>query len=118
MSTPLGPDVPGGPGYGTQTLLERELDTTPQLSFGDGDHERFAHYVRKEKITESAVTGDPVIALCGKVWVPNRDPQRFPVCPACKEIYAQFGAGGEGAGSSSGAGGSSAGGSGDAGGQG
>jgi hypothetical protein len=51
-----------------------------------GDSERFAHYVRKEKILESAVSGMPVIALCGKVWIPNRDPSRFPVCPACKEI--------------------------------
>ena len=31
--------------------------------------------------------GAPVIALCGKVWVPGRDPNRFPVCPTCKEIY-------------------------------
>jgi hypothetical protein len=51
-----------------------------------GDSERFSHYVRKEKILEAAVTGEPVIALCGKVWVPNRDPERFPVCPACREI--------------------------------
>jgi hypothetical protein len=29
----------------------------------------------------------PVTALCGKVWVPGRDPQKFPVCPTCKEIY-------------------------------
>ncbi len=46
-----------------------------------------AHYVRKEKIVESAVTGTPVVALCGKVWVPGRNPDRFPVCPMCKEIY-------------------------------
>jgi hypothetical protein len=52
-----------------------------------GDHERYSHYVRKEKIVESAVMGTPVIALCGKVWVPNRDPQKFPVCPECQEIY-------------------------------
>jgi hypothetical protein len=25
--------------------------------------------------------------LCGKVWVPVRDPARFPICPTCKEIY-------------------------------
>ena len=36
---------------------------------------------------ESAMTGNPVIALCGKVWVPGRDPEKFPVCPMCKEIY-------------------------------
>ena len=52
-----------------------------------GDHERFSHYVRKEKILESALSGEPVVALCGKIWVPGRDPQKFPVCPVCKEIY-------------------------------
>ncbi|MEY4311270.1 MAG: hypothetical protein RLZZ571_40 [Actinomycetota bacterium] len=52
-----------------------------------GDHERFAHYVKKDKIVESAVLGGAVVALCGKVWVPNRDPGKFPVCPECKEIY-------------------------------
>ena len=69
------------PAFGT--LVEEETQT----SHDDGDHERFAHYVRKDKIVESAVTGAPVIALCGKVWVPNRDPQKFPVCPDCKKIY-------------------------------
>ncbi len=53
----------------------------------EGDHERFAHYVKKDKIVESAVLGEPVVALCGKVWVPSRDPSRFPVCPACEAIY-------------------------------
>ena len=61
--------------------------SVPDLSHGDGDHERFAHYVDKDKIVDSAVTGTPVVALCGKVWVPSRDPKRFPVCPECKEIY-------------------------------
>jgi len=28
-----------------------------------------------------------VVALCGKVWVPSRDPQRFPVCPECKDVW-------------------------------
>ena len=35
----------------------------------------------------AAVFGTPIKALCGKVWVPSRDPQKFPVCPECKEIY-------------------------------
>jgi hypothetical protein len=67
----------------TGSLLEEV--TTEQVE--PGDHERYSHYVRKEKIVESAVMGTPVIALCGKVWVPNRDPQKFPVCPECQEIY-------------------------------
>jgi len=65
-------------------VLDRELVEQP---VEPGDHERFAHYVKKEKILESALSGAPVIALCGKVWVPGRDPGKFPVCPMCKEIY-------------------------------
>lgn len=52
-----------------------------------GDHERYSHYVKKDKIVESAVMGNAVVALCGKVWVPSRDPERFPVCPECKQIF-------------------------------
>ena len=52
-----------------------------------GDHERYSHYVLKEKIVESAVTGKSVRALCGKKWIPGRDPQKFPICPICKEIH-------------------------------
>jgi hypothetical protein len=78
----------------TSTLVEER----PQTSHGDGDHDRFAHYVRKEKIVESAVTGTPVVALCGKVWVPSRDPQRYPVCPVCKEIFEGLAPGGNGEG--------------------
>ena len=66
-------------------VLERE-QVEEQLQ-EPGDHERFSHYVRKEKILESALSGEPVVALCGKVWVPGRDPKKFPVCPICKEIY-------------------------------
>ena len=95
MSDPHAPlDDPHGPAGGepggpqTQTaVLEREDTSTDTRLSEPGDHERFSHYVRKEKILESALSGEPVVALCGKVWVPGRDPQRFPVCPACKEIY-------------------------------
>ncbi len=70
-------------------LLEEELlESREQSELDSGDHERFAHYVKKEKIVESAVTGKPVTALCGKRWIPNRDPKKFPICPTCKEIYA------------------------------
>ncbi len=71
-----------GGGLGGGLLLEEQTQ-----NLEPGDHERFSHYVRKEKIVESAVMGTPVIALCGKVWVPGRDPQKFPICPICQEIY-------------------------------
>jgi hypothetical protein len=80
--------APVRPSAGTE-LLERE-----ETRLDPGDHERFAHYVRKDKIAASAVSGKPVVALCGKVWVPNRDPSRFPVCPACKAIYESLSSGG------------------------
>ena len=56
----------------------------------EGDHDRFAHYVRKADIVRSNVEGIPVQALCGKRWIPNRDPSRYPVCPTCKDIKARL----------------------------
>jgi hypothetical protein len=53
----------------------------------DGGHDRFAHYVKKNQIVESAVTGKAIEALCGKKWIPSRDPSKYPICPMCKEIY-------------------------------
>lgn len=74
------------PGSGSTAVLDRQKQVQEQETDG-GDHDRFAHYVRKDKITQAALDGTPVIALCGKVWVPGRDPNKYPVCPECKEIY-------------------------------
>ncbi len=85
MSMPLdspGLDQPSVESVGSTLTKERES------SFDDGDHEKFAHYVEKDKIVESAVTGAPVKALCGKKWIPNRDPSKFPICPECEAIHA------------------------------
>lgn len=77
-------DTAGG---GTD-VLDRELEQLLEdAQIEDGDHERFSHYVQKDKIVESAVTGKPVRALCGKKWTPSRDPEKFPVCPECKKVY-------------------------------
>jgi hypothetical protein len=53
----------------------------------NGDHDLFAHYVEKSEIVKALVEGIPVVALCGKIWVPSRDPENFPTCPRCKELY-------------------------------
>ena len=85
LSDPFEPQAqPSGPSTSTSVLEREQVEEQVQEP---GDHERFSHYVRKEKILESALSGDPVVALCGKVWVPGRDPKKFPVCPVCKEIY-------------------------------
>jgi hypothetical protein len=54
----------------------------------DGDHDRFAHYGRKDAVSRAYVTGEEIVALCGKRFVPTRDPSRYPVCPTCTEILA------------------------------
>ena len=79
------PGAPGAPGSGTSTSVLEHVEAREEVE--PGDHERFSHYVRKEKILDSALSGKPVIALCGKVWVPGRDPKKFPVCPICNEVY-------------------------------
>ncbi|HEY8728976.1 MAG TPA: DUF3039 domain-containing protein [Acidothermaceae bacterium] len=87
IDRPESPARTDAPGLGTLTMPETEARPVPRLSHGDGDHERFAHYAPKDKIVEASVMGTPITALCGKVWVPSRDPKRFPVCPECKDIY-------------------------------
>ena len=66
-----------------ETLEDRRTEE----SLDEGDHDRFSHYARKDKLTEAMVMGTALVALCGKVWVPSRDPKKFPVCPSCKEIW-------------------------------
>lgn len=73
--------------------VETVEDRRTQESVDEGDHDRYSHYARKEKLTEAMVMGTPVVALCGKVWVPSRDPKKFPVCPACKEVWESMGKG-------------------------
>jgi hypothetical protein len=68
----------------------------PQL---DGDHERMSHIVLEgykpeegdfvstgNSVVEGMVNGTAVKALCGKIWVPGRDPKRYPLCPTCREL--------------------------------
>jgi hypothetical protein len=80
------------------------LERTQPVELEDGDHERFSHIVLEgfhvsdndfvaagNSVVEGMVTSTPVVALCGKTWVPGRDPTRYPMCPSCKEIAASRG---------------------------
>ena len=61
----------------------------------DDDTPKFFHYVKKNKIAESAVMGTHVVALCGEVFPVTRSPKAgAPVCPDCKRIYEGMPAGG------------------------
>jgi len=67
--------------------LDELLGTKADLDVEEGDHDRFAHYVSKDEMMKAYIEGVPVTALCGKKWVPSRDPEKFPICPTCKELY-------------------------------
>lgn len=64
-----------------------DLDTETVINTDNGDHDMFAHYAPKDEITEALINGTPIMALCGKVWVPSRNPENFQMCPECKEVY-------------------------------
>jgi hypothetical protein len=69
----------------TQTQTLPDADTRD--STGD-DTPKMFHYVRNDKIAESAVMGNSVVALCGEVFPVTRSPKPgSPVCPACKRIF-------------------------------
>ena len=82
-------------------MTDTGITTTPRLSDPqlDGDHERMSHIVLEgfkpkkgdfisagPSVVEGMVNGTAVRALCGKIWVPGRNPQRYGICPTCKEI--------------------------------
>ncbi|HLN16139.1 MAG TPA: DUF3039 domain-containing protein [Acidimicrobiales bacterium] len=84
------------------TVTPAESRTDPLLD--EGDHERMTHIVLEgfqpeegefvsagPSVVEGIVNATPVRALCGKQWVPGRDPRRYPLCPTCKEIAQSFG---------------------------
>ncbi len=78
----------------TQTIVRP--DTDEQTSTGD-DTPKVFHYVKKNKIAESAVLGTHVVALCGEVFPVTKSAKPgSPVCPDCKKIYDGLRPGGDG----------------------
>jgi hypothetical protein len=86
----------------TQSETQVIVHATPEVD--QGDHERFTHIVLEgytpkdgefvaldNSVVGGMINATPVKALCGKVWVPGRDPQKYPICPTCKEIAVAMG---------------------------
>lgn len=69
----------------TETIERPDVDETTE----DGtDIPKVFHYVKKDKIAESAVMGNHVVALCGEVFPVTAAPKPgSPVCEKCKKIY-------------------------------
>ena len=72
-----------------QTQTIERTDTDERVDDGtDSDTPKFFHYVKKNKIAESAVMGTHVVALCGEVFPVTKSAKPgSPVCPECKRIY-------------------------------
>ena len=63
--------------------------TTTDVRTGDPDldgEQRYAHIAPRSEVMEALVTGTPVEALCGHVFVPSRDPSNYPRCSRCEDI--------------------------------
>lgn len=72
----------------TDTLVRPE-ETTDNST--DNDTPKVFHYVKKNKIAESAVMGTHVVALCGEVFPVTKSAKPgSPVCQECKRIYEQM----------------------------
>ena len=83
-------------GVSTPTQVLPDTDTRPEETESTGDDTpKMFHYVRKDKMAESAVMGTHVVALCGEVFPVTRSPKPgSPVCPECKKIYNRMPKGG------------------------
>lgn len=63
------------------------LDNRVSVNTSTGEHDLYAHAVAPAgALTNAIINQTPITALCGKTWVPSRDPKKYPICPTCKEI--------------------------------
>lgn len=67
-------------------MSDTELAPRPVPVDTDDDDSRLAHIGRAADVNRAYVTGDEITALCGKRFVPTRDPERYPVCQACLAV--------------------------------
>lgn len=87
----------GGKLVNMSTATLPDVDTRPEgTESTDDDAPEVFHYVQKNKIAESAVTGTHVVALCGQVFPVTKSAKPgSPVCPDCKKIFENLPPGGD-----------------------
>ena len=72
-------------------------DLAPDPTTTDTSEPEVAHIAPAADVSRAYVTGEAITALCGVVFVPTRDPNRYPVCEPCKAVLDQIKAGRGGA---------------------
>lgn len=80
----------------TTTLLEPVVTTTPQVETST-DKPESAHIVMVPEgepdqtpqayVMRARVEGFPITAVCGFVWIPNKQATGLPVCDECQAIH-------------------------------
>lgn len=71
----------------TSTKTIERPDVTEDTQLDDGTP-KFFHYVKKDRIVDSAVSGNYVVALCGETFPVTKSAKPgSPVCPDCERIY-------------------------------
>ena len=67
--------------------MSLDLLEKPDINFDSKtDDPPLAHYAESVSVTEGYVLGTPVVAICGVIFVPSRDPKNLKICPECQEI--------------------------------
>ena len=83
----LAPPVPqpGGPEWDRMSHLVLE-------GFGGADDKEHPNFTPAgTSVVEGIINAVPVVALCGKKWVPRGDTKKYGMCPTCKEIASSRG---------------------------
>lgn len=64
------------------TVTEAHVDEVQQT-----DSPQISHLIAKKDWHKAYILGSAIQALCGKVWVPSRDPEKYPLCEMCADLY-------------------------------
>lgn len=76
-----------------ETIVREDTKTEPRTGNGSVAHivvRRPDDATAQAYVLEARVLGSPVTALCGYVWVPNKNPTSLPVCEKCKALFEAY----------------------------
>ena len=70
-----------------------QVDVRPDLDHTQTDEPKIAHIAPAADVNRAYVTDEAITALCDVVFVPTKNPNRYPVCEPCKAVLDQIKAG-------------------------
>ena len=76
---------------GTSADIDSKRNTSATDETDPGSCAHIVHTDRRRNapaiVLQARIEGTALKALCGYVFVPQKDPKSLPVCAECKEIY-------------------------------